>query len=205
MKVLLLLCSCGIATSSLPILKTVRPVALLMKGGKSSPQSLPQDSVQFMITQKMKYILVNELDYTVEEVERMEPKVARVVIDKKLKRPSQGMPRSWDVNYRGSVNMIDRISAISGKCIGITASSLKTGHLSYALCAALSLYSLKYISQQLSQKSRLTLGQSDRQHSFSAGSSKQNRLDLRYMERLQRVSFLDKIKVAIDVLKHGFF
>lgn len=58
--------------------------------------------IQFMITQRMKRTLVNELGYDEDEVDDMEPQIAAVVIEKKLARPSKGMPESWKVNGRAN-------------------------------------------------------------------------------------------------------
>lgn len=48
-----------------------------------------------MITNKMKKILQNDLGYTNDEINQMEPQIASVVIDRKLHRPSKGMPPTW--------------------------------------------------------------------------------------------------------------
>lgn len=51
--------------------------------------------LQYMVTNKMKHILLNELHYTEEEVRDIEPQIAAVVIEKELKRPTDGMPEAW--------------------------------------------------------------------------------------------------------------
>eukprot|EP01031_Cornospumella_fuschlensis_P038059 gene38059-46242_t len=51
--------------------------------------------VQFMITNKMRHVLVDDLGYLPSEVDEMEPQIAAVVIERKLGRPSNGMPASW--------------------------------------------------------------------------------------------------------------
>lgn len=53
-----------------------------------------------MITNKMRAVLTSELGYTHEEVSKMKPDVAAVVIQRKLVRPSGGMPKQW---YRDDV------------------------------------------------------------------------------------------------------
>lgn len=68
--------------------------------------------VQFMITSKMKNILVNELGYLEEEVRDMEPQIAVVVIERQLRRPMDGMPVAWKrpgklVKERSSGNQIN--------------------------------------------------------------------------------------------------
>jgi hypothetical protein len=51
--------------------------------------------IQYMITNKMRQALEDELGYLTEEVDCMEPQVAAVVIEKRLPRPTNGMPSSW--------------------------------------------------------------------------------------------------------------
>ena len=48
-----------------------------------------------MITQRMRRVLEDELEYLTEEVDIMEPQIAAVVIERGLARPSAGMPKSW--------------------------------------------------------------------------------------------------------------
>jgi hypothetical protein len=50
----------------------------------------------------MKYELINNLNYTEEEVEDMDPQVAAIVIEKGLSRPIKGMPDSWKRKYSRS-------------------------------------------------------------------------------------------------------
>lgn len=52
-------------------------------------------SVQYMITNRMRKILQDELGYLQHEVDTMAPEIAAVVIDRGLNRPSNGMPSSW--------------------------------------------------------------------------------------------------------------
>lgn len=52
-------------------------------------------SIQYMITQRMRRVLEDELRYLPEEVDLMEPQIASVVIERNLSRPSNGMPASW--------------------------------------------------------------------------------------------------------------
>lgn len=52
-------------------------------------------TIQFMITNRMRRNLENELNYLTEEVDVMDPQIASVVIEKRLSRPSSGMPKSW--------------------------------------------------------------------------------------------------------------
>ena len=52
-------------------------------------------SIQYMITQRMRRVLEDELRYLPEEVDIMEPQIASEVIERNLSRPSNGMPASW--------------------------------------------------------------------------------------------------------------
>ena len=52
-------------------------------------------NIQYMITQRMRRVLEDELRYLPEEVDVMEPQIASVVIERNLSRPSNGMPASW--------------------------------------------------------------------------------------------------------------
>ena len=52
-------------------------------------------SVQFMITNRMRRVLEDELNYLEEEIDLMDPQIASVVIERGLARPLTGMPKSW--------------------------------------------------------------------------------------------------------------
>lgn len=54
-----------------------------------------RDGLQFMITNKMRRALEDDLGYLPEEVDTMEPQIAAVVIERGLTRPANGMPESW--------------------------------------------------------------------------------------------------------------
>lgn len=76
-----------------------------MRGGAAaivlSTESADEDektstaSVQYMITNRMKKVLQDDLGYLEHEVDIMAPEIAAVVIDRGLNRPSNGMPSSW--------------------------------------------------------------------------------------------------------------
>jgi len=55
--------------------------------------------MQWVITNKMKKVLREELHYEGEEVEAMMPDVAAVVINKHLERPKRGMPPEWRKDF----------------------------------------------------------------------------------------------------------
>lgn len=55
----------------------------------------PVIGIQFMITRRMRRILVEDLGYLPSDIDMMEPQITAVVIDKKLPRPLNGMPTSW--------------------------------------------------------------------------------------------------------------
>jgi hypothetical protein len=66
--------------------------------------------IQYMITNKMRRILEDDLGYLSEEVDIMEPQIAVVVIDKRLMRPPNGMPSSWAKDSAGSTAVSRRTS-----------------------------------------------------------------------------------------------
>jgi hypothetical protein len=66
-----------------------------MRGGGDSDEGGDSASIQYMVTRKMRAVLVEDLNYTDGEVDEMEPQIARVVIERRLQRPSKGMPSSW--------------------------------------------------------------------------------------------------------------
>jgi hypothetical protein len=47
-------------------------------------------SIQFMITNRMRRLLENDLNYLTEEVDIMDPQIASVVIERGLARPTTG-------------------------------------------------------------------------------------------------------------------
>jgi hypothetical protein len=61
----------------------------------SSDDSEDSASLQFMITNRMRRVLEDDLNYHEEEVEMMDPQIASVVIERGLARPLTGMPKSW--------------------------------------------------------------------------------------------------------------
>lgn len=50
-------------------------------------------SIQFMITNRMRRLLENDLNYLSEEVDMMDPQIASVVIERGLARPTTGKCR----------------------------------------------------------------------------------------------------------------
>lgn len=69
-------------------------IALKFRGGGNDDAG-DSASIQYMITRKMRSILEEDLKYLEEEVDEMEPQIARVVIERRLQRPVKGMPASW--------------------------------------------------------------------------------------------------------------
>ena len=67
--------------------------------------------MQWVITNRMKKILVEELHYTPEEVEVMMPDVAAVVINKHLERPKRGMPPEWRKDFHMRQRGLKRVRA----------------------------------------------------------------------------------------------
>ena len=52
-------------------------------------------SVNFVITKRMRRMLVNELGYSTADVATMRPGVAALVIEKSVRCPASGMPQEW--------------------------------------------------------------------------------------------------------------
>ena len=50
------------------------------------------------IGEELKKILVTDLNYTEEDVANMRPELAQEVVDNKLARPIEGMPRNWYID-----------------------------------------------------------------------------------------------------------
>jgi hypothetical protein len=76
-----------------------RSVNTIEKATSSQPPTTTASSskagLQFMITQRMRKVLTQDLGYTNQEVQRMKPDVAAVVIQRNLIRPKSGMPAPW--------------------------------------------------------------------------------------------------------------
>jgi hypothetical protein len=68
-------------------------------------------SMQIMITNRMRAILVDDLQYLPEEVDVMEPQIAAFVIEKNLFRPSKGMPDTWKKNAQPVGNKVAKSSS----------------------------------------------------------------------------------------------
>lgn len=56
--------------------------------------------IPWLITTKMRTILISELHYLPEEVDAMSASVAQVVINKRLERPTKGMPAAFRKDYQ---------------------------------------------------------------------------------------------------------
>ena len=79
-------------------------------------------SIQYMITNKMRKTLVEELGYLNNEVNEMDPQIAAVLLEKRLPRPMNGMPASWKrpagtpgsflLNFRPLTNLFARVASI---------------------------------------------------------------------------------------------
>jgi hypothetical protein len=69
---------------------------------KKSNSDANSASVQYMITNKMRQTLIDDLAYLPSEVDEMEPEVARIVLSKRLRRPPSGMPKAWSKTANAS-------------------------------------------------------------------------------------------------------
>ena len=187
---------------------TARPTILprfdipsFMRGGRK-----PQGSIQLMITKKMKDILMNDLGYYEGEVERMEPEIARVVIEKQLKRPRNGMPPSWDktneakkgLEYRvnGARSLVRRaFSAVSKENALIGGCSLGAAYVM-----------MRLFQNRKSNRYRHRLKSQEQEHfpsSFLLRNSESGP-DLKYIDLFQNFSLKDKMKLVADLLKNSF-
>ena len=86
------------ASSSVPRGTTPRGPA--SKGPSIASQAAPSAasrgaSVQWIITNRMKAQL-GELGYTPEDISRLAPDRAAAIIDRKIRRPAQGVPAEWN-------------------------------------------------------------------------------------------------------------
>lgn len=201
--IFLALCSvCIQGTFTVP--RATKPVYIAALSGHDSGRGQARNTVQFMITNKMKGILVNNLMYTEDEVDRMDPEVARIVIEKNLKRPAKGMPRAWDVNFGRDVGIssrvYDAIKIISDRSVSVLTSDTAM----YLGCAGTAIYALKGVSNILAhRRDQRSKGQEAIQ-TIRTIPFRDNHFDLRYLENLQRRSILDTIGIAIDVIKNRF-
>lgn len=58
-----------------------------------------------MITNRMRRILEQDLNYLPEEIDKMDPQIAPMVIERKLSRPSTGMPKKWIKYHKSEASM----------------------------------------------------------------------------------------------------
>jgi hypothetical protein len=174
---------------------TLRTVSSVVSNGGA------KNTAQVMITNRMKNTLINDLKYTEIEVERMEPEIARVVIEKGLKRPMSGMPISWDRSFRGHLGFMDRVRSVSEfsvDTIRVVAEALTNEKIVYMGYTAGSLYVLRKLFNAIIYPNRPDM----KLYNKVASPRKESQLDLKYLEYLQRFTFLDKVRIAIDVIKN---
>lgn len=60
-----------------------------------------------MVTMRMRRVLEDELNYLSDEVDKMDPQIAAIVIERGLPRPSTGMPKKW-IKYQQSPAQIPK-------------------------------------------------------------------------------------------------
>lgn len=114
--------------------------------------------IQYMITNRMRRVLEDELGYLSEEVDSIEPQIASVVIERGLVRPSNGMPASWrrsDNNNTKfpSSNIISRLSRSIFRVASKTIDSFKsaaTKFLPAAIPLILGMYLIPLVTESLS-------------------------------------------------------
>jgi hypothetical protein len=81
------------------------------QGKGKKPKDKYNAKMQWVITGRMKQVLMEELHYLPEEVEAMMPDVAAVVINKHLERPKQGMPPEWRRDFHLRSRGLKRVRA----------------------------------------------------------------------------------------------
>ena len=81
------------------------------KNGGVQDKNTGSASIQFMITNRMRRILEEDLSYLSEEIDEMDPQIASVVIEKGLSRPSTGMPKKW-IKYQQSESSLKKNVAV---------------------------------------------------------------------------------------------
>jgi len=59
------------------------------------PPILPSAGIQFMITSRMRNILIQNLGYSNDDVDQLRPEMASAIIKKMIQRPSNGIPPAW--------------------------------------------------------------------------------------------------------------
>jgi len=84
--------------------------------------------VQFVITRRMRKMLIYELNYTPSEVDQMRAEVAAVVIEKHLKRPPSGMPAAWaeirdSYQSKKQPTLVPKVKKIIASVLGIVATA----------------------------------------------------------------------------------
>ena len=81
------------------------------KNGDVQNKNSGSASIQFMITNRMRRILEEDLGYLADEVDAMDPQIASVVIEKGLSRPPAGMPKKW-IKYQQSESLLTKNVAV---------------------------------------------------------------------------------------------
>lgn len=85
-------CACGVALHTMPRGASATLSLLLVVCVCATAQNVAK--VQFMITNRMKEELAS-LGYSAMDIATLEPSRAAAIIDRSIRRPSQGMPKSW--------------------------------------------------------------------------------------------------------------
>lgn len=91
-----LVCFLSLVSASVRLSWQVKTFEL--RGGADVEDDKTSGGIQYMITNRMRRVLIESLGYLPDEVDCMDPQVAAVVIERGLSRPSKGMPLSWKQN-----------------------------------------------------------------------------------------------------------
>ena len=189
------------------LMKNFRTIAAVKSD--SSSADFKSAAVQFMITTKMKQTLMSDFGYTEEEVASMEPEVARIIISKQLRRPSNGMPKTW---RRGSSrNLVSRQYIFF------------TSHLKKIFCSIISPFfridagtvllfggvlSVSYFGiTQLNNQNTIISKGVKKLHSiiqYEDQKSKPITVDFAKLDQVRRFGFIEKISSKINSLKDKY-
>lgn len=158
-----------------------------------------KNSIQFMITNKMRKVLINELQYTHEEVDSMIPDVAVVIIEKNLRRPVNGMPNSWRRSIPGSQSSF-ALSKVLNKFKG-SFSSVSISFTKIGMTSAIALSTLYAIDKlQWSKQQSISLFPAPWSRMFNQTRSNRHNIaeiDTRYIQMIEDGRKFHLMKMAI--------
>lgn len=175
-------------------MKPPRPSTAHETARNGIPNSARKKSAENELAIKMREILTNDLQYTEDEARRMDPEIARIVIQKSLMRPMRGMPTAWDINAKSRSGFDSSSLSRVVTTMNSVLSAFRDDRIVYALFAAGSMYGLTTVFPH-----QLLRRLSGPRKSSRNG---ENQLDLRELDRLYDLGMFDKFKIAVDAIKN---